>query len=176
MANKETFLNRLVKYRMFLIMLIPALVYTVIFAYLPMAGIVMAFKKYNYVDGIFKSPWNGFKNFEFFFQSGKALLVTKNTVLYNILFIVFNTALQMAVAILLVEMKNRHFRKITQSVMFLPYFISWVIVSVLAFNILSYDFGFLNSIIHALGGEKINFYADGKLWPFILTFFGAWKG
>ena len=176
MSNKETFLNRFVKYRVFLIMLIPALVYTIVFAYLPMAGIVMAFKKYNYVDGIFNSPWNGFKNFEFFFQSGKALLVTKNTVLYNILFIVFNTALQMAVAILLVEMKNRYFRKISQSVMFLPYFISWVIVSVLAFNILSYDFGFLNSIIQALGGEKINFYADGKVWPLILTFFGAWKG
>jgi putative aldouronate transport system permease protein len=157
-------------------MLLPALIYIVVFAYLPMGGIIMAFKKYNYAGGIFNSPWNGFRNFEFFFNSGKALLVTKNTVLYNLLFITVNTVLQMAIAILLAEMTNEYFRKISQSIMFLPYFISWVIVSVIAFNMLSYDFGFINSIIESLGGEKTNFYAESKLWPAILTLFGAWKG
>jgi putative aldouronate transport system permease protein len=157
-------------------MLIPAVVYVLVFAYIPMGGIVLAFKKYTYAGGIFGSPWNGLKNFEFFFKSGRALLVTKNTVLYNLLFIAFNTVLQMSVAILLTEIKDAGFRKLTQSLMFLPYFISWVVVSVIAFNILSYDYGFINSIIAGMGFDKLNFYNNGSYWPAILTLFGAWKG
>lgn len=157
-------------------MLAPAVLYTFIFAYIPMGGIILAFKKYSYAGGIFNSPWNGLKNFEFFFKSGQAALVTRNTVLFNMLFIAFNTVLQMTVAILLTEMKNKYFRRISQSLMFLPYFISWVIVSVISFNLLSYDFGFINSMIENLGGTKINFYAKGTIWPAILTLFGAWKG
>lgn len=174
--KKNGFLYHLKKYRIFLLMLLPAVAYTVLFSYIPMTGIVMAFKKYSYAGGIFNSPWNGLKNFEFFFKSGQAALVTKNTVLYNLLFIAFNTILQMTVAILLTEMKNKYFRKISQSLMFLPYFISWVIVSVISFNMLSYDYGFINSIIEKLGGEKINIYATGQIWPVVLTLFGAWKG
>ncbi len=173
--NKNGFLHKLKKYRVFLLMILPAVIYTLIFSYIPMAGIVMAFKKYTYAGGIFNSPWNGLKNFEFFFKSGQAFLVTKNTVLYNLMFIAFNTVLQMTVAILLTEMKNKHFRKISQSVMFLPYFISWVIVSVIAFNLLSYDYGFINGILTKLGFSKINFYTTGALWPFILILFNAWK-
>ncbi|MDR0314136.1 MAG: ABC transporter permease subunit [Treponema sp.] len=173
---KDTFLRRVGKNKAFLIMLIPAVVYIVIFAYIPMGGIILAFKRYSYAGGIFGSPWNGLRNFDFFFNSGRAWLVTRNTVLYNILFIVFNTVLQMSVAILLTEIKGSKFRKISQSLMFLPYFISWVVVSVIAFNILSYDFGFINGILAQLGLDKVNFYNDGKYWPAILTLFGAWKG
>lgn len=173
--KKNSFLYKLKKYRIFLLMILPAVIYTLIFSYIPMAGIVMAFKKYTYAGGIFNSPWSGLKNFEFFFKSGQAFLVTKNTVLYNLMFIVFNTILQMAVAILLTEMRNRHFKKMFQSLMFLPYFISWVIVSVIAFNLLSFDFGFVNSLIEKLGGTKINFYTSGHLWPFLLILFNAWK-
>jgi putative aldouronate transport system permease protein len=157
-------------------MLIPAVIYIVIFAYLPMSGIILAFKKYTYAGGIFGSPWNGIKNFEFFFKSGKAALVTRNTVLYNLLFIVFNTVLQITVAVLLTEVSGRYFKKISQSMMFLPYFISWVVVSVIAFNILSFDVGVLNTFINKFGGTKISFYSEAKFWPVILTLFGAWKG
>jgi putative aldouronate transport system permease protein len=156
-------------------MLLPAVVYTCLFAYAPMVGIILAFKKYTYTGGFFGSALNGMKNFEFFFKSGKAFTVTKHTVLYNILFISFNTLLQMSVAILLTEIKSKYFRKISQSIMFLPYFISWVIVSVIAFNFLSFDFGFINSLINSAGGAKINFYNNGRIWPVILTLFGAWK-
>jgi len=149
--------------------------YILVFAYIPMGGIILAFKKYSYAGGIFGSPWNGFTNFEFFFKSGRALLVTRNTVLYNILFIVCNTLLQMAVAIFLTEIKGSGFRKITQSLMFLPYFISWVVVSVIAFNILSYDFGFINVFLSKAGLGKVNFYNNGAHWPAILTLFWAWK-
>lgn len=174
--KKDSFLFKLKKYRIFLLMLLPAVVYTLVFAYLPMAGIVLAFKKYSYAGGVFNSPWNGLKNFKFFFGSGQAALVTRNTVLYNLLFIAFNTVLQVAVAIFLTEMNNKYFRKISQSLMFLPYFISWVVVSVISFNLLSYDFGFINNVITHFGGTKINFYSSGHLWPIILTLFGAWKG
>lgn len=157
-------------------MLAPAVIYTLIFSYYPMAGIVMAFKKYNYTGGIWGSPWNGIENFKFFFKSGQAGIVTRNTVLYNLLFIVVGTVTQIAVAVFLTEIHNKRFRKISQSMMFLPYFISWVIVGVMAFNIFSSDYGFLNRLIVALGGEKVPFYTKPAAWPFILLFFNIWKG
>ncbi|WP_167958475.1 ABC transporter permease [Anaerosporobacter faecicola] len=170
------FFKKLYKYRVFLLMLAPAVIYTLIFAYYPMTGIVMAFKKYNYAGGIWGSPWNGLKNFEFFFKSGQAGLVTRNTVLYNILFITVNTISQIAVAVLLTEIRNKRYRKVTQSLMFLPYFISWVIVGVMAFNLFSSDYGFLNRIITACGGKKISFYSTPQVWPVILLLFNVWKG
>ena len=170
------FFKKLYRYRIYLLMLLPAVVYTLVFSYYPMSGIVMAFKKYNYAGGIWKSPWNGIENFKFFFKSGQAFTVTRNTVLYNILFIIVGTFTQIAVAVFLTEIHGKKFRKVSQSMMFLPYFISWVIVGVMAFNIFSSDYGFLNRIITALGGQKIAFYTTPKMWPFILLFFNIWKG
>lgn len=167
--------RKLYKYRVYLLMLTPAVIYTLLFAYYPMTGVVMAFKKYSYAGGIWGSPWNGLENFKFFFKSGQAGLVTRNTVLYNLLFIVINMLFQIAVAILLTEIRNKYFRKISQSIMFLPYFISWVIVGVMAFNIFSSDYGFMNRLITYLGGEKISFYTKPQVWPFILMFFNVWK-
>ncbi len=178
MPRKRSFFQYSIKYRVFLIMLLPAVVYTLIFNYFPMSGIILAFKKYRFAGGIFGSPWAKpwFKNFEFFFKSGQAGLVTRNTVLYNLLFIAVNTTLQIAVAVFITEMKGKIFKKTMQSFMFLPYFISWVVVSVIAFNVLSYDVGIINSVLNGLGMEKINFYSTGAWWPVILTLFGAWKG
>lgn len=172
----KTFLKKLHKYRIYLLMLAPAVIYTLIFAYYPMTGIVMAFKKYTYAGGIWGSPWNGLENFKFFFKSGQAGLVTRNTVLYNIAFILVGTFTQVAVAVFLTEIHGKRFRKVSQSMMFLPYFISWVIVGVMTFNIFSSDYGFLNRLIVALGGEKIAFYTKPEAWPFILIFFNIWKG
>lgn len=120
----KSFFKKLYKYRVYLLMLAPAVIYTLVFAYYPMTGIVMAFKKYNYVGGIWGSPWNGFENFKFFFKSGQAGIVTRNTVLYNIAFILVGTFTQVAVAVLLTEIHGKKFRKVSQSMMFLPYFIS----------------------------------------------------
>lgn len=170
------FVKKLHKYRWYLLMIAPTVIYTLIFAYYPMTGIVMAFKKYNYAGGIWGSPWNGFENFKFFFKSGQAGMVTRNTVLYNLAFIFLGTFTQVAVAVFLTEIHGKRFRKISQSMMFLPYFISWVIVGVMAFNIFSSDYGFLNRIITFFGGEKIAFYTTPQAWPFILIFFNIWKG
>ncbi len=175
-SGVKGFLKKLHKYRIYLLMLAPAVIYTLVFAYYPMTGIVMAFKKYNYSGGIWGSPWNGLENFKFFFKSGQAGLVTRNTVLYNIAFILVGTFTQVAVAVFLTEIHGKKFRKISQSMMFLPYFISWVIVGVMAFNIFSSDYGFINRIITSLGGEKVAFYTTPQAWPFILLFFNIWKG
>lgn len=169
------FVKKLHKYRIFLLMLLPAVVYTLVFSYYPMTGIILAFKKYNYVDGIWGSPWNGIENFKFFFNSGQAWLVSRNTVLYNVAFIVINTVMQIAVAVMLTEIKNKRFIKVSQSFMFLPYFISWVIVGVMVFNIFSSDYGFMNRLIVGLGGEKVSFYNQPQVWPFIIVFFNMWK-
>ena len=169
------FFKKVYKYRVFLLMLLPAVIYTLIFSYYPMSGIVLAFKKYNYADGIWGSPWNGFENFKFFFTSGQAGMVTRNTVLYNVVFIFVNMIMQIAVAVFLTEIRNKHYRKTAQSLMFLPYFISWVVVGVIVFNIFSSDYGFINNVLHSLGFEKIPFYTTPKMWPVILVLFNLWK-
>lgn len=172
----QRFCKRLYKYRFYLLMLAPAVIHTLIFSYYPMTGIVMAFKKYTYAGGIWGSPWNGIENFKFFFKSGQAGTVIRNTVLYNLLFILVGTFTQIAVAVSLTELRSKAFRKASQSMMFLPYFISWVIVGVMAFNIFSSDFGFINRILVALGFEKFPFYITPEAWPFIIVFFEVWKG
>lgn len=169
------FLHQVKKYRVLLLMLLPATVYTVLFSYIPMCGVVLAFKDYNYTDGIFNSPWSGFQNFNFFFQSGQAFKVTRNTVLYNAAFIAINLVMQVGIAILLSEVRGRRFRKVTQSIMFLPYFISWVVVSMIAFGFLSYDYGIFNSLLVKMGMQKFNFYGNGPVWIPILILFNIWK-
>ena len=125
-------------------MLIPAFTYFFIFSYLPMTGVIVAFKSYNFRDGIFGSPWVGLSNFEYFFKSGNAWIVTRNTILYNVGFIVVNTVLQMGLAIMIAEIGGKYFKKITQTAMFLPYFISWVVVGMIAYNFLNVDYGTVN--------------------------------
>lgn len=174
--NLQRFGKRLIRYRMLLLMIAPAVIYTLIFSYYPMTGVVMAFKKYNYAGGIWGSPWNGVDNFKFFFQSGQAGTVIRNTVLYNVAFIIVGTVTQIAVAVFLTELRSKRFRKVSQSMMFLPYFISWVIVGVMAFNIFSSDYGFFNKILESMGLQPIPFYVTPQAWPFIIIFFEVWKG
>ena len=163
------------KNKTLLLMLTPAVLFFILFAYVPMAGIVLAFKQFNYDGGIFGSPWNGLDNFRFFFESGNAWTVTRNTALYNIAFIIVNNVLQIAAAILLFEAVGKWFRKLSQTVMFLPYFISWVVVGAIAYNLFNYDVGTLNSILAAIGLERIDIYNTPSYWPFILVLVSAWK-
>ena len=170
------FLKKLIKYRTLLLMLLPSALLIFIFAYLPMGGLVMAFERFNYADGIFGSPWVGLENFKFFFESGKALTVTRNTALYNIAFIAINTTLEILFAIVLSEMAGKRLKKLMQSVIFLPYFISWVVVGSIAYSLLSYETGTLNGILAGMGMDPVNFYGEPGWWPFIIVVFSAWKG
>lgn len=175
LEKESVLLKSIRRNKVLILMLLPAVLYFFIFSYLPMAGAVVAFKNYNFSDGIFRSPWVGFNNFKYFFISGQAWTVTRNTLLYNSLFIIVNTVLQMGLAILISEIGGKYFKKITQTAMFLPYFISWVVVGMMAYNFLNVEHGTINTIISKLGAEKVNFYATTWVWPFILIFFSSWK-
>ena len=119
----------------------------------------MAFIKYNYGDGILKSPFVGFENFRFLARSGQLATITINTVLYNIAFILLGNSLQILVAVLLNEVNSNKFKKVTQTIMFLPYFISAVIVGLLVYNILNYDYGYLNAVLKNLNMEPVSAYS-----------------
>jgi putative aldouronate transport system permease protein len=140
-----------------------------------MAGMVIAFKSYSYTDGIFGSPWAGFSNFEFLFQSGKAWLITKNTVIFNFIFMIVNNLLEIIIAIILSELAGKYFKKFLQSAIFLPYFISWVVAGAIVYNLLNYEFGAVNTFLKSIGLNPIDVYNNPDYWVYILTFFSAWK-
>jgi len=156
-------------------MCLPAIVFFFMFNYMPMPGIWVAFVKYNYRDGIFGSKFVGLQNFEFLMQSGQLWTLTKNTVLYNLAFILLGNILAVFVAILLNEMRSKWFKKVSQTMMFLPYFISQVLVGLLVFNLLNYDTGFVNSVLTSLGLEKWGPYSDPNVWPVILVIVYLWQ-
>ena len=158
------------------LMAFPGMLYLFINNYMPLPGLVLAFKKYNARKGIFGSKFVGFKNFKYLFATKDAFIITRNTILYNLAFIVVNTILAVFVAILLSEITSR-WKKAYQSLILLPYMISMVIVSYLVFGFLSTDNGFINnSILKPLGIAPVAWYMEPKYWPFILIFVSAWKG
>lgn len=157
-------------------LLLPGLVYFLINNYAPMVGIIMAFKKLNFRVGIFASEWAGFDNFRYIFTSGRAWIITLNTLLYNIVFLTLGTVLPMSVAILLNEVQKRSAARVYQTVILFPFLMSWVIVSYLVFAFLGMETGYFNtSVLPALGLDPINFYQDKTWWPLILTLANLWK-
>lgn len=163
------------KHWLLLLMLLPAVLYVITFCYVPMSGLVLAFEKYQYRGGIYRSPWVGLQNFQAILIDGKLPGVTRNTILYNIAFIAFGVVFEMGSAILINELKNRYFKKVAQSFMFLPYFISWVVAGAIMYNIFNYERGIWNSIALALGGSRFDVYNTPNAWPFILLFLKLWK-
>ena len=157
------------------LMIAPATIFVFVMQYLPMSGLVMAFKNYRYDLGVFGSEWCGWTNFRFLFASGTGWLITKNTILYNLLNLVTSQLLSVILAVFITEINNKIFKKVTQSLIFLPYFISWVIVGVFIFNIFNYETGLLNGFLAVFGIEKVNVYGLPEVWPFIICLFNAWK-
>jgi len=176
MASTQTqsFAKRFKKNRTLFFMSLPGIVYKLIFAYLPMLGLVIAFKNYRYDLGIFGSEWVGLKNFRFFFESDKAWLITRNTVLYNVGFFVATTVVSVLLAILLNEL-SRKLIKAYQTVMFLPHFLSWVVVSYIVFAFLDHDNGFVNQALTSLGFDPVSWYQEASRWPWILNLTNLWK-
>lgn len=161
------------------LMMVPALAYLLINNFLPMFGIVIAFKNitnYNGILGLLSNKWAGLSNFEFLFKSSDALLITKNTVFYNIIFIVFGTLIAIIFALLLNEVRSRIYSRIYQSLIILPALISMVVVSYLVYSGLSLESGFFNkTILPLLGINPISWYSEPKYWPYILTAVYLWK-
>ena len=158
------------------VMILPLVTLLIMFNYLPLFGLTLAFKRFNVQSGIWGSPWSGLKNFEFFFRSDAAARITFNTLYLNFLFIITGTVLAIVFAVLLKELWSKRLAKFTQSVMFFPYFISWVIVSYLSYALLSMDYGLINSVRLSLGLERIMWYNEPSYWPLILTVASVWKG
>lgn len=173
--QKRGLLFKLNHYKEYLFMLLPAILFFTIFSYLPMGGIIVAFKRYTYNQGIFFSPWVGFENFKFMFMNGDLFNVTRNTIGYNLTFIIFNNFIEIVCAIILVEISNKYFKKIAQTMMLLPYFISWVVVGALSYNLFNYEHGFINGILNQLNMEPVNFYNNKAIWILIVILFSAWK-
>ncbi len=156
-------------------MILPALIWIVVFAYIPMSGMVLAFKDYRFNLGIFGSEWNGIENFRYFFASGKGVSVTFNTIFYNLMNLTISQLLAMVVAIVISELKGKHFKKVSQSIIFLPYFISWIIVGAFVYNIFNFETGTMNTILKSLGMDPVNMYSMPLAWIPVIAFFNSWK-
>ena len=169
--------NVLKEYWPLYLMMLPALLYLLINNYIPMAGMVIAFKKLNFAKGIWASPWAGLKNFKFLFASKDAWIITRNTLLYNVAFILVNMVVGIAIAILITEVRNTKLKKIYQSAILLPFLMSMVILSYIVYALLSAENGLVNnSILPLFHMDPIQWYQKPKYWPAILIIANCWKG
>ena len=169
--------NVLKEYWPLYLMMLPALLYLLINNYIPMAGMVIAFKKLNFAKGIWASPWAGIKNFKFLFASKDAWIITRNTLLYNVAFILVNMVVGIAIAILITEVRNTKLKKIYQSAILLPFLMSMVILSYIVYALLSAENGLVNnSILPLFHIDSIQWYQEPKYWPVILIIANCWKG
>ncbi len=169
-------MRKLKRFIPFYIMMIPGLTYLFINNYIPLTGLQLAFKKFKYNEGIFNSPWVGMKNFSFLFKTNDAWVLFRNTLGYNLLFLVINTVLAIAVAILLNEVRSAFVRKMSQTVVLIPFLLSYVVISYIVYALLGQSGGMVNnSILKPLGMEPVSWYTKPKYWPLILTLVQAWK-
>lgn len=174
-AKKKHFIEK--DDRALYVMALPTVIFLIIFAYMPMIGLVMAFQDYNVNLGMFGSKFVGFANFKYLFTTTDAWIITRNTVCYNVVFMVVNNCLAMAMAMLLSELTARRYAKVLQTVYMLPYFLSWTVVAIVVTAFLDRDKGLVNQIIKSMGGTgKTNWYQQKALWPFLLVGINAWKG
>lgn len=168
--------NRFVQCLPFYLMALPGVIYLICNNFMPLYGMLLAFKKLDVRKGLLGSPWAGFDNFKFLFSSSTAFTIIRNTICYNVAFIILGTIIAVALAILLNEIKSKGFSKFYQSVLLIPFLISWVLASYLAYAFLAQDVGLLNSILNFFGKPDIAWYTQQSYWPFILFFVYIWKG
>ncbi len=178
--KKKGFLKNVWQYKALILMALPGVIWFIFFFYIPVLANVVAFKDFHispdgFLASLRESPWVGFDNFKFLFASNDAWLITKNTLLYNIVFLAFNLFFAIAFAIIMSELRNKKLVKVYHTMSLLPYFLSWVVISYFVYAFLSPDKGIINQWINNMGGESINWYADPKWWPFIFVFMNVWK-
>jgi putative aldouronate transport system permease protein len=173
--TKNGFLHEVKKNKIMFLMLLPTLLFFVLNSYVPMAGIYFAFTRFDFNQGLFGSPFVGLENFKFLTKSGNLLRITWNTIGYNVVFIVLGNMLAIVIAILLSEVIGKWFKKISQSVMFLPYFVSFVLMSAIAYNTFNFETGFVNATITSFGMKRVDIYNTPWMWPYLITLFYLWK-
>lgn len=170
------FLKTVRRFKVFYVMMLPAILILLFNNYLPMLGVLIAFKNINYTDGFIHSPWNGLNNFKFLFDTAVAWEITRNTLAYNAVFIVMNLIMGVSLAIMFSEMRSKWLAKFHQSTMFLPYLLSWVVIGYLVFSFLGAEHGLLNTwLFPMLGWDPVEWYTESKYWPYILPIVNTWR-
>jgi putative aldouronate transport system permease protein len=158
------------------VMAVPGLLFFLVFSYLPIYGITIAFKDYDFSKGITGSEWVGFKNFDYFFTSDDFWTVLRNTLVLNALFIFFTTVAAVLIALMFNEIRNKYFKRISQSLIFLPYFMSWIVVGMIVQSMFGGEEPMLNTWLQNIGMEPVNWMFESRLWPAILTVIRVWQG
>lgn len=171
-----SFLLEIRKNRMLYLLTLPGILLIFVFAYLPMAGIVIAFQDFNPVKGITGSEFVGLKNFRFFVESGETLRIIANTLFLNVLFIGFGAIAAVAIAIMLSELGGRWFKRIIQTIVTLPHFLSWTVIAMLVTALLSTENGVVNKVLQGVGIEPVSFYGNPGIWPLLLVLIKLWQG
>lgn len=161
------------------ILALPTTIWYILFSFLPMFGIIIAFKNYrisgSFLNSIISSEWCGFDNFKFLFSSGDIWIILRNTIVYNLIFIVLNIAIPVLMALLVGQLHNQRAAKVFQTAMFLPYFLSWVVVTALVWAFLSFDKGLLNNLLEFFGQDAHQWYMEPNMWPPFIVFMFMWK-
>jgi putative aldouronate transport system permease protein len=173
-GKSNDLMKRISKYKMLYLMLLPAIVFLIIFSYIPMYGATIAFKDFWITKGILGSPWVGFAHFRSLFETDKFWQVFRNTIEINLLRLLFGFPAPILLAILLNEVRHKWFKRSIQTIVYLPHFISWVTISGIIFSLLSNE-GFVNQIFAAFGGDSINFLTNNSMFRPILILSGIWK-
>ncbi len=173
--KEHGFLKELRKNWVLFLLLLPAILFFAVNSYLPMAGVYFAFEKFNFRDGLWTSPFVMFDNFEYIWKADLFKLV-KNTVLYNFVFIVLGHIFKIFTAILISQLTHKMFKRVSQTMIFMPHFVSYVLLNVIVYNLLTYETGAINTFLTSIGLDRIDFYNTAGYWPFILVFFDLWKG
>ena len=175
--KRASLVAKIKKWTPIYLMMVPGALYLLINNYIPMFGLVIAFKQVDFQKGIFESPWIGFQNFQFLFQTKDAFVITRNTLLYNIAFIILNTVIGIVFAIFICDITWKAGKKVYQSAILFPYLMSWVIVGYIVYAIFAMQYGIANkSILPAFGMDPLMWYNDPKYWPAILIITNTWKG
>ncbi len=157
----------------------PTTIWYLLFSFLPMFGVIIAFKNFkihgSFLQSIVKSPWVGASNFRFLFSSSDAFVIIRNTLGYNIVFIILGIVIPVALAIMINQLYNKRAAKVYQTAMFMPYFLSWVVISAIVWGVLSYDKGIANNVIASMGGARVQWYMTKSFWPLFLVLMNLWK-
>ena len=175
-SSKPSLRNDISKNAFSYLLALPAVSYTFIFGYLTIPYILIAFQKFNYKTNLFNGEWIGLKNFEFFFKSPRAGMVTWNTIKLNFLFIIFGVFFAVLFAILLNEIRKGVFLKVTQSAFLFPHYLSWIVVSYIIYSLFSTNYGVINQMLEKASIQPVNWYSNPKPWTWILVIMRIWKG
>lgn len=174
--ERSGFIDEMRKNYLLYLMALPGIAVIFIFAYLPMGGLVIAFQDFNPIKGITGSEFVGLSNFRFFIESSDTLKVIANTLFLNSLFILCGTMMSVLIAVMFSEIAGKWFKRVTQTLVTLPNFLSWTVISMFSVSLLSYDTGMINKLLGLFGAEPISFYSEAGYWPLILVLLKIWQG